>query len=292
MEEVFCMACGQKIAATAQFCPHCGAQQAGVAAPAASVAPPAPQSSRPAPAAAAAPLPEGVKGWSWGGFWLNWLWAAFNKVWIGLLALIPLVNLVMMVVLGLKGREWAWQKGGWRDVEHFRQAQKKWDIAAWIVMALSLVLGIAVGFMEARMKSGGFDDRSAPVAEEKSAPAKGGGMNTGDMVILDGAIINIPDLRFSRTELAGALKKAGMDDSERLNILTYLDKPEQFWEECVARDAAFAQMMGSLSPKEAKQHGVESCQGEIAVYHTCLHKTGLDEAVTCLLKNSLEREGE
>jgi len=113
------------------------------------------------------------------------------------------------------------------------------------------------------------------------------------MVILDGGtVINIPDLRFSRTELAGALKKAGIDDSERLSILTYLDKPEQFWEECVARDAAFAQLMGSLSPKEAKEYGEESCQGKIAVYHTCLHKTGLDEAVICLLKNSLEREGE
>lgn len=291
MEEVFCMACGQKIASTAQFCPHCGAQQAGVAVPAASVAPAAPQPSHPAPAAA--PLPEGVKGWSWGGFWLNWLWAAFNKVWIGLLALIPLVNLVMMVVLGLKGREWAWQKGGWRDVEHFRQVQKKWDIAAWIVMALSLVLGLALGFMEARMKSGGFADRSSPVAEEKSAPTKAGLLNGSEMVILDGGtVINIPDLRFSRTELAGALKKAGIDDSERLSILTYLDKPAQFWEECVARDAAFAQSMGSLSPKEAKEHGEESCQGEIAVYHTCMHKTGLDEAVACLLKNSLEREGE
>ena len=74
-------------------------------------------------------VPPGVKGWSWGAFWLNWVWAVFNKTWIGLLALVPVVNLVMPFVLGFKGREWAWRKGSWRSVEHFRQVQRKWDIA-------------------------------------------------------------------------------------------------------------------------------------------------------------------
>jgi hypothetical protein len=29
--------------------------------------------------------PDGVAGWSWGAFLLNWIWAIFNKSYIGLL---------------------------------------------------------------------------------------------------------------------------------------------------------------------------------------------------------------
>ena len=35
------------------------------------------------------PIPDGVKGWSWGAFLLNWIWAIGNSTWIGLLCLIP-----------------------------------------------------------------------------------------------------------------------------------------------------------------------------------------------------------
>ena len=115
MELVFCTQCGQKIPSSAQACPHCGAQQTQAAA-----------STSVPPQAASLPvstLPEGIKGWSWGAFWLSWIWAIFNKTWIGLLALIPLVNLVMMVILGLKGREWAWRNKAWPSVEHFNRVQ-------------------------------------------------------------------------------------------------------------------------------------------------------------------------
>ena len=54
-------------------------------------------------------LPEGVKGWSWGAFFLNWIWAIGNKTWIGLLVLVPYVGLIVAVILGFKGREWAWK---------------------------------------------------------------------------------------------------------------------------------------------------------------------------------------
>ncbi len=47
--------------------------------------------------------PDGVKGWSWGAFLLNWIWALGNRTWIGLLALIPYVGIIMSVVLGRSG---------------------------------------------------------------------------------------------------------------------------------------------------------------------------------------------
>lgn len=58
---IYCQSCGKQLHESARFCPHCGAQQA--LAPATPEAPPAMQS--------AAALPAGIKGWSWGAFWLS-----------------------------------------------------------------------------------------------------------------------------------------------------------------------------------------------------------------------------
>lgn len=93
----------------------------------------------PEPHEAPAPqdMPAGVKGWSWGAFLLTPFWAIGNRTWIGLLAFIPYVSWVMAIVLGFKGREWAWMNKKWRDVEHFRSVQKRWS--AW---AIGIVLAL------------------------------------------------------------------------------------------------------------------------------------------------------
>ncbi|MCX5849862.1 MAG: hypothetical protein NTW65_10475 [Deltaproteobacteria bacterium] len=72
-------------------------------------------------------VPDEVKGWSWGAFLLNWIWAIGNKTWIGLLALIPYAGLVMAIVLGFKGKEWAWKNKKWESVDHFQRVQKQWS---------------------------------------------------------------------------------------------------------------------------------------------------------------------
>jgi hypothetical protein len=86
--------------------------------------------------------PEGVKGWSWGAFILNWIWAIGNKTWIGLLALIPYLGLIVAIVLGFKGREWAWQNKEWESVEHFLSVQKKWAFWGVILLVVPAILGI------------------------------------------------------------------------------------------------------------------------------------------------------
>ena len=68
--------------------------------------------------------PEGVRGWSWGAFLLNWIWAIGNRTWVGLFALVPYIGFVVAIVLGIKGREWAWQNKEWESVEHFLAVQK------------------------------------------------------------------------------------------------------------------------------------------------------------------------
>lgn len=122
MSMVFCRGCGKEIHETAPTCPHCGAtQNAGTA---------------------EKDIPDGVRGWSWGAFLLNWIWAIGNKTWIGLLALVPYVGFIMAIILGVKGREWAWKNKEWASVEEFNRVQRKWS--AWGVGLTLGLLGVGI----------------------------------------------------------------------------------------------------------------------------------------------------
>ena len=50
-------------------------------------------------------LPPELKGWNWGAFLLNWIWGIGNSTYIAFLMFVPLVNIVMLFVLGAKGNE-------------------------------------------------------------------------------------------------------------------------------------------------------------------------------------------
>lgn len=86
--------------------------------------------------------PAGVKGWSWGAFFLNWIWAVCNKTWIGLLCFVPIVGYVMPFYLGFKGRELAWRNKRWDSFEHFDSVQKKWSW--WGVVLIFGAMGIGI----------------------------------------------------------------------------------------------------------------------------------------------------
>lgn len=93
-------------------------------------------------------LPEGIKGWSWGAFLCNWIWAVNNRTWIGLLVLVPYIGFIMAFVLGFKGREWAWRNKRWDSIEHFQVVQSKWSFwsvtAALVGFFLGLIFAIGV----------------------------------------------------------------------------------------------------------------------------------------------------
>lgn len=84
-------------------------------------------------------VPEGVDGWSWGGFVFSWIWAIPNRTWWGLLGLVPGIGLVVRVMLGLKGRQAAWRNGRWDNLEHFRRVQRRWSMAAGVAVALVVI---------------------------------------------------------------------------------------------------------------------------------------------------------
>ena len=92
-----------------------------------------------------AAVPPELKGWNWGAFSLTWLWGVSNKVWISLIALIPfpLIGLAMMIILGIKGSEWAWQSKQWASVEEFQKSQHTWKI--WGIISLFAPVVLIIG---------------------------------------------------------------------------------------------------------------------------------------------------
>jgi hypothetical protein len=125
----FCPKCGREVGEDTRFCPQCG-QDLKVSVSAENTS----------GQGSSAIVPDEVKGWSWAGFGLTWIWGVFNGVLISLLALIPfpLFGLAWAIVLGVKGREWAWRNKKWESVEQFKNAQRPWDIAGIVIFAIGV----------------------------------------------------------------------------------------------------------------------------------------------------------
>lgn len=89
-------------------------------------------------------VPPEIQGWNWGAFLLPGVWCLSNRVWIGLVAWadptfiisLGVPWLTMGVILGIKGNEWAWRSRRWRSIAEFKAHQRKWAIAAWIIMGI------------------------------------------------------------------------------------------------------------------------------------------------------------
>jgi hypothetical protein len=99
-------------------------------------------------AAATSTLPKEVRKWSWGAFMLSWFWGIFNRVWIAFLIFIPVFGFIWWFVLGAKGSQWAWKKGKWDSLEHFKSTQKKWNVVGIILFALWVlsIIFVAINF--------------------------------------------------------------------------------------------------------------------------------------------------
>lgn len=92
-------------------------------------------------------IPEEIKGWNWGAFLLEPLWGLSHSVWLSLLTFVPLVNFIVIIYLGIKGNELAWKKNKWKNVDDFKQTQKKWAIWAPALLGISILLGIIGSFL-------------------------------------------------------------------------------------------------------------------------------------------------
>ena len=102
---------------------------------------------------AASQLPPELRGWNWGAFLLTWIWGIGHNVWIALVALgglIPyvgwVINIVMAIVLGVRGNEWAWQKKKWDSSESFRKTQRTgmWYGVGMLIIQILLVISVTI----------------------------------------------------------------------------------------------------------------------------------------------------
>lgn len=95
-------------------------------------------------------LPEEIRGWNWGAFLLNWIWSIGNKSYVvfSLISIIPYIGIIMWIVLGIKGNEWAWQNRQWKNVEQFKDIQRTWAYCgvgfAVIFYGLPFIAGILI----------------------------------------------------------------------------------------------------------------------------------------------------
>lgn len=139
---MFCTSCGTQAIEGGQFCTGCGKPALATATVAAPYAGQARVNlGKPGDVSTGA-VPDGVKGWSWGAFLLNWIWAIGNRTWIGLLAMVPYIGFFVALWLGFKGREMAWKNREWDSVEHFNRVQKKWSSWAVGITLVSFVVGV------------------------------------------------------------------------------------------------------------------------------------------------------
>ncbi len=98
-----------------------------------------------------AALPKELKGWNWGAFYLNWIWGIGNSTYLALLMFVPVVNVVLLFMLGAKGNEWAWKNRYWRDVDHFKTTQRKWAMAGFTVWLMAFgVIMLLLGFLKGK----------------------------------------------------------------------------------------------------------------------------------------------
>lgn len=119
-------------------------------------------------------VPEEAKGLAWGAFLFTWIWGIFNRTWLALLTLVPIVGLVVWVMLLIKGREWAWQNKRWDSVEHFNRVQRKWAKVGVILLCIPIVGIIAAIAIPLYMTAKNSEMQvvsAPPPVEQPAAPA-------------------------------------------------------------------------------------------------------------------------
>ena len=90
---------------------------------------------------------QNIFGWNWGAFALAPFWSIGNKVYIGLITLIPIIGFIWSFVCGAKGNEWAWDKGEYENCAEFSYVQRTWNKAGkiWFIVQLaSFIFGTAL----------------------------------------------------------------------------------------------------------------------------------------------------
>jgi hypothetical protein len=80
------------------------------------------------------------KGWNWGAFLMPLQFGIANKAYMTFLMLVPLLNFVWPFICGIKGAEWAYESGLFKNIDEFNGAMKSWNRIGFVMFVLILVL--------------------------------------------------------------------------------------------------------------------------------------------------------
>ncbi|WP_045858604.1 cytochrome c oxidase assembly factor Coa1 family protein [Teredinibacter purpureus] len=92
-------------------------------------------------------IPEHLKKWNWGAFFLNWIWGVGNNTYSAFKIFIPVYGFYYIFKLGAHGSEYAWKNGTWRDEDHFVKVQRNWSRASFAYIGLCFLLALPLFFM-------------------------------------------------------------------------------------------------------------------------------------------------
>lgn len=205
---MFCSHCGAQMAPDAAFCSVCGKAAGSMSSPVSLDKPSAPIPPSPDT------IPDGVKGWSWGAFLLNWIWAIGNRSWIGLLSLVPYIGWIMVFWLGFKGREMAWKNKQWDSLEHFNRVQRKWSQWGIGITLAAIVLAILAAIATPALEDYARENGDSAQRADTPAPAD------DDAVTARGIVdSNADNLPASLSTVAGLLdRRTDADGSRALTL--------------------------------------------------------------------------
>lgn len=95
--------------------------------------------------------PSILRKWNWAAFLLSWVWGLFNGVYwpvvLVLVNMIPNVGwalaLAGCIFLGIRGNKLAWNgRKKWQNANEFEIMQRKWSMAALILLGIAIVVEI------------------------------------------------------------------------------------------------------------------------------------------------------
>ena len=94
-------------------------------------------------------LPPELDRWNWGAAMLPGLWSINNRVWIGLIAWTCLLTcgiswVVIAILLGARGNQWAWRSRQWQSVDAFKANQRAWSTAGMVVWGIYAALATLI----------------------------------------------------------------------------------------------------------------------------------------------------
>ncbi|OLP17727.1 serine/threonine protein kinase [Leptolyngbya sp. 'hensonii'] len=103
------------------------------------------------------PIPPEIPAWNWGAFFLAPLWCLDHRLWWGtlpwaiclpmtvaaaaipwnpavFLGLFAAAHMGVASLLGIKGNQWAWQSKKWRSIQQFKDQQRAWTVAGFVLL--------------------------------------------------------------------------------------------------------------------------------------------------------------